>query len=159
MHGSSRTRRRTSLLTGACILAITGAGLVAAQSAQRPAAQPGAKALSGPDARLAAAKRVYDLLAAGDQGPPLSRRGVDQSYQWSKRWMEAQTDAEAAKVGEAGGNVPSRTAAKAHLERMRAVAAKIAEMRRLGEIAEFDVACTDYYVADAEELAARAEVK
>ncbi len=66
----------------------------------------------GAAARAAAAKRVYELIAPEPDSGAVAHQGVEHTYLWSKRWMEAQRDTDAER-----GDPPS--AVEAHARRMR----------------------------------------
>lgn len=100
-------------------------------------------------ARLAAAERVCRMFHDEKTGAPKSH---SDHYLWSFRWMEAQRDVDAAR-GE------RFAALEAHLERMRAFANRTAELHKANLASEFELAATLYYVAEAEELLARARAQ
>jgi hypothetical protein len=72
---------------------------------------------------------------------------------WSFRWMEAQREVDAAR----GDRL---SAVEAHAtKRMREFADGIAQQNKTGAVPEFDLASTQFYVAEAEELLARAKTQ
>ena len=103
-------------------------------------------------ARLAAAERVCQMLHDEANGRPQGHQGVEHTYLWSIRRMEAQRDVDAAR----GDRF---SALETHLQRMRDFQARIAELYKVGAASRFDLASTQYYVAEAEELLARERAK
>ena len=102
-------------------------------------------------ARLAAAERVCRSLNDRDDGLA-GHLVVEHRYVWSMRWMEAQRDVDAAR----GDGV---SALEAHARRMRELADRVAKLNKDGVTSGFDLASTQYYVAEAEELLARERAK
>lgn len=153
---NTRLNRRNLLLAAAGLIA-GAAGLVAGQTAQQHAhaatmradAQPADTAL----ARLAAAERVCDILHDQQDGASIPHQGVEHAYLWSLRRMEAQR-----RVGAARGEEDRASALRAHLERMRSLAQQVAEInKKAGGLSAFDVASTEFYVAEAQDLLAQAK--
>lgn len=163
-----RTIRNFSVLTivaAALTLAATS-GIVAGQGAQPKTPSPAnphathdapapssAEALAPPaaaQARLAAVERVCNILHDRETGEPVSHQGVEHPYLWSYRRMEAQRAVE--KDKEHGVS-----AIESHLQRMRDLAKHIADAK--AAYSTFEVASTEYYVAEAEDLLARAKAK
>lgn len=90
--------------------------------------------------RFDAAKRVYEtifkLRAFGED-----RWNVEEMYQWSRRWMEAERDL--------ATTASQRTAvAEAHLDRMLRISKAAVLRARMGE-SGIDVIATEFYVAEA----------
>jgi hypothetical protein len=104
-------------------------------------------------ARLAAAERVCQMLHDQPDGAPVAHEGVEHSYLWSMRRMEAQRDVDAARGGD------RFAALEAHLQRMRDVEKQTAELYKAKVVSKFDMAATQYYVVEAEELLARERAK
>ena len=103
-------------------------------------------------ARLVAAERVCQMLHDEADGTPKGHQGVEHTYLWSMRRMEAQRDVDSARG--------DRFAAlEAHLQRMRDFEARTAELYKAHSVAKFELASTQFYVADAEELLARERAK
>lgn len=132
-------------LVCACVVA-AGALVVIAQSPPRsqepnPPNTPNTPATARSQARHDAAKRAYEALV-GRQGSYVGRGGGEDAYRWSRRWMNA-----AAETSADGGVA----AARAHLDRMRELAGRVVEMRKTSEATLFEVAATEYFVAEAEE--------
>lgn len=121
------------------------AGVLMGQSAsQRAKTEPPSAA-----ARLAAAERVCQILHDQESGAPRGHQGVEHTYLWSMRRMEAQRDVDAAR----GDRF---SALEAHLQRMREIETRTAELyKKPGVVSKFDFASTQFYVAEAEELLAR----
>lgn len=103
-------------------------------------------------ARLAAAERVCQMLHDEANGRPQGHQGVEHTYLWSIRRMEAQRDVDAAR----GDRF---SALETHLQRMRDFRAGIAELQKSNGVSQLEVASTDFYVAEAAELLARERAK
>lgn len=112
------------------------------------ARQPGKATPPGAAARLAAAERVCQILH-DEAGTPRGHQGVEHTYLWSMRRMEAQRDVDAAR----GDRF---SALEAHLQRMRDFEARTAELYKTDVVSKFELASTQFYVAEAEEMLARA---
>ena len=110
--------------------------------------QPAKSEQPSATARLAAAERVCLMLHDGATGAPKGHQGVEHSYLWSMRRMEAQRDVNAVR----GDRF---SALEAHLQRMRDFEAQTAEDYKANVATKFDLAATQFYVAEAEELLAR----
>ena len=113
--------------------------------------QPTKRNLPSAAARLAAAERVCQILHEPD-GTPNGHQGVEHAYLWSMRRMEAQRDVDAAR----GDRF---SALEAHLQRMRALDTRFAQLHRSGDVSIFEAASTHFYVVEAEELLARERAK
>lgn len=138
--------------SAAVLLLAAVAAIALGQAGGQPSAPAAAAAPPSAVARLAAAEKACKMLHDQSDGTPSGRRGVEHSYLWSLRRFEAQRDVEFAKDhGEA--------AARRHLEHVRALAAKVTDANAEGVFSKFDIASTEYYVAEAEELLARAKVR
>ena len=116
-------------------------------AAQLPKVEPPSAA-----ARLEAATRVCDMLHDEVSGAPSGHQGIEHAYLWSMRRMEAQRDVDALK----GDHL---SALEAHLQRMRDYEAGTAKLNKEGVASKFELASTRFYVAEAEELLARAKAK
>lgn len=141
----------------ALAMAATG-GLVAGQTTQP--SHEGHKTPAGGSsveetakARLAAAERTCKILHDMQTGDPRGHQGVEHTYLWSKRRMEAQIDVERTKPGGGDGGI---AAIGRHVEWMRAWHEQIVKS---GAFSGFDVASTEFYVAEAEDMLARAKTK
>ena len=124
------------------------AGVLMGQSASHPAKTAPPSAV----ARLAAAERVCLMLHDETTGAPKGHQGVEHTYLWSLRRMEAQRDVDAAR-----GNRFS--ALEGHLQRMRDFEAQTAKDYKANVVTKFDLASTQFYAAEAEELLARERAK
>lgn len=102
-------------------------------------------------ARLATAERVCQMLHDQISGAPRFHDGVEHTYLWSKRRMDAQRDVDAARGGD------RFSALQDHLQRMRELEAQTSKLK--GVLSEFEIASTQFYVAEAEELLARERAK
>ncbi len=91
---------------------------------------------------------LHDL----NDGTPIAHQTVEHSYLWSLRRFEAQRDVEFAKDH-------GVAAAQRHLDHVKALNAKLADANAKGAFSKFDVAATEYYVAEAEELLAKARAR
>ncbi|MBI2756741.1 MAG: hypothetical protein K2Q09_05355 [Phycisphaerales bacterium] len=146
--------RRDPLRIVAVVAMAAAAGLAAGQGMQEHAlpAAPAAQPADTARARLAAAEFVCNILHDQETGASMPHQGVEHTYLWSLRRMEAQRRVDAAR-----GGAGSRTAAiDAHLQRMRAMAQGLAEAGKSGVLSRFDTASVDYYVAEAEDMLAQA---
>lgn len=138
--------------SAAVLLLAAVAAIALGQAGGQPSAPAAAAAPPSAAARLAAAEKACKMLHDQSDGTPIGHQGTEHSYLWSLRRFEAQRDVEFAKDhGEA--------AAQRHLEHVRALAAKIADANAKGAFSKFDVAATEFYVAEAEELLAKARAK
>lgn len=158
MNVSHPRSRAPRFAAAAAMLALAGAVAAVslaqpAPSSTAPANQPAvAPTAPGAAARLAAAEKACAFLHDLTDGSPIAHQTVEHSYLWSLRRFEAQRDVEFAKDrGEA--------AARRHLEHVKALHDKLAGAIAKGAFSKFDVAATEYYVAEAEELLARAQTK
>jgi hypothetical protein len=138
--------RRRFLFIGVLGLAFFAAVLMG-QSASHPAKMEPASAA----ARLAAAERVCKLLHEEAFGVP-GHLVVEHRYVWSMRWMEAQRDFDA-------GRGDRLSALEAHLQRMRDLEAQAEKLYKENVVSKFDLASTQFYVAEGEELVARERAK
>ena len=156
----ARTIRTFSMLTivgAALTLAATG-GIVAGQTTQpsHDAHKAPASASSVEEtakAKLAAAERTCKILHDSQTGAPRGHQGVEHTYLWSKRRMEAQIDLDRTKPGGGDGGI---AAIQRHVDWMRAWHEQVV---KAGAYSGFEVASTEYYVAEAEDLLARAKAK
>ena len=146
---------------GVAIALATTGGLLAGQAAQ-PAHDPlpGHEALASGSpveetakARLATAERACKILHDMQTGDPRGHQGVEHTYLWSKRRMEAGIDVERTKPGGGDGGI---AAIERHVEWMRAWHEQVVKS---GSFSGFDVASTEFYVAEAEDLLARAKTR
>ena len=144
--------RQRFLFTGALALGFFAAVLMG-QSASQPAKTEPPKSASRLAAeRLAAAERVCKMLHDQTNGAPTIHEGVEHTYLWSLRRMEAQRNVDAVR----GDRL---SALEAHAQRMRDFTARVAEMHKAGITTQFELASTQFYVAEAEELLARERAK
>jgi hypothetical protein len=134
--------------TAAAALAFFAVALFA-QSSTRPAKTD---VTAEAKARLATAERVCLMLHEEVGGAPKAHGGVEHTYLWSKRRMEAQLAVDAAR----GDDV---SAVQRHADWMRQLATRIDELHKAGVTSQFEVASTEFYVAEADELLARARAK
>ena len=136
-----------------------GGGIVAGQTTQPHDPNAGHKAPGGSTveetakARLAAAERTCKILHDMHTGEPRGHQGVEHTYLWSKRRMEAQIDVERTKPAGGDGGI---AAIERHLQWMRAWHEQIVAS---GAFSGFEVASTEFYVAEAQDLLARATTK
>jgi len=135
--------------SAAVVLLAAAAAIALAQAGGRPAASPAHEAPASAAARLAAAEKACKMLHDLDDGSPIAHQTPEHSNLWSLRRFEAQRDVELAKDH-------GVAAARRHLDHVRALAAKVAGANAKGALSTFDVAATEYYVAEAEELLAKA---
>lgn len=127
-------------------------GFLAAFLMGQSTAQPTKVEPPNAAARLAAAERVCQMLHDEVSGAPAGHQGIEHAYLWSMRRMEAQRDVDAA-----SGDHTS--AQEAHRQRMRDFETGTAKLYKDGVASKFELASTQFYVAEAEELLARARAK
>lgn len=139
--------RTAALLLLAAVAAVALAQAGGQASTPAPGAEPPSAA-----ARLAAAEKACMFLHDLADGSPIAHQTVEHSYLWSLRRFEAQRDIEFAKDR-------GEVAARRHLEHVKALHDKIAGANAKGAFSKFDVAATEYYVAEAEELLAKTRTK
>ncbi len=137
-------------------LAAAGLAVAAAialgQAASQPTPPAAAAATPSAAARLAAAEKACKMLHDLNDGTPIAHQTVEHSYLWSLRRFEAQREVDFAKDR-------GLAAAQRHLDHVKALNAKLADANAKGAFSKFDVACTEYYVAEAEELLAKAKAR
>lgn len=133
-------------------IVIFGLGFVSAVLLGQSASQPARAGPPSAAARLAAAERVCQMLHDEAKGKPYGHQGVEHTYVWSMRRMQAQRDVDAAR----GDHL---SALEAHLQRMREFETATADLYKANVVSRIDLASTQYYVAEAEELLARAQAK
>lgn len=145
---SALIRKHSLFITAGAVLGFSAAVLMG-QGAGRPATDGPPTA----QARLAAAERVCQMLHDATDGAPHAHQGVEHAYLWSLRRMEAQREVDAGRDG-------GVAALEAHAKRMREYAVWAAEAQRKTEVfSRFEIACTEFYAAEAEDLLARARAK
>lgn len=147
--------RRSAFLSLLAAGGVAGAAALAwAQAGPQPASSTPALATSAPSAaaRLAAAEKACKMLHDLNDGTPIAHQTVEHSYLWSLRRFEAQRDVEFAKDH-------GLAAAQRHLDHVKALNAKLVDANAKGAFSKFDVAATEYYVAEAEELLAKARAR
>ncbi|HZN64083.1 MAG TPA: hypothetical protein VFB66_02195 [Tepidisphaeraceae bacterium] len=140
--------------TAVVLAVVLIAGLALAAQQPGPGKAADAKQADSRQAKLAAAKALYEgQLRAREAG--LS--GVDGSdlteqYTWSRRWMEAERDL--------APDAPARrAAAAAHLDRMRPTLKSLEALFESGGTHFRDVLAARYYVAEAEQWLAEADAR
>lgn len=149
-----------SVVGAAIALAATG-GIVTGQPTQlsHDAHKTPASASSVEEtakARLAAAERTCKILHDLESGAPCGHQGVEHTYLWSTRRMEAEIAVERTKPSGGDGGL---AAMQRHMEWMRDWAKTVADANAKGAFSTFDLASTEFYVAEAEDLLARARAK
>ncbi len=102
-------------------------------------------------ARFAAAERACKMLHDPNSGAPRGHQGVEHTYVWSKRRMEAEIEVIRIKPDGGDGEI---AAIERHLEWMRAWNRTIVDS---GAYSMFDIAATEFYVAEAESILAQAQ--
>lgn len=133
------------------LIGVLGLGFFAAALMGQSASPPASTQPSSATSRLAAAERVCRLLHDQATGAP-GHLVVEHTYVWSMRWMDAQRDVDAAR----GDRF---SALEAHLQRMRDFRARVTELNKQELTSKFDLASTEFYVIEAEELLARERAK
>jgi hypothetical protein len=146
-----RCRRWRSAAACLAVVMLTALALAAQQAGAEKAAAD-AKPADPRQAKLAAAKGLYDLV---DRQRAAGLSGIDgwrltDQYTWSRRWMEAERDL--------APDAPGRRAAvAAHLDRMRPTLGSVEAMFKSGSTQFRDVLAARYYVAEAEQWLAEAD--
>lgn len=132
-----------------CLLASAALSVLAFTQSTDPAPSP---ADTG-RARLAAAEKVCEMLHDMETKSPRAHQGVEHTYLWSVRRMEAQRALEMAKDR-------GLAAMEGHAKRMREYAAWVARVHDTEQaFSVLEVSCTQFYAAEAEDLLARAKAK
>lgn len=116
------------------------------------ASQPAGKSAPLVQRRVAAAKSAYEQLVVEPPKRGEARASDEDTYLWSKRWMEAEQDA-------AADRPAALAAAEAHLTRMTELARRAKTLYESGQTGAGSVACTEYYQIDAEWSAAKYRAK
>ncbi|GMU84523.1 MAG: hypothetical protein AMXMBFR47_43920 [Planctomycetota bacterium] len=140
----NRHGARAVIVVGAAALTI----LVLGQTASRPAG----KAAPLVHRRVAAAKSVYEQLVVEPLKRGEARASAEETYLWSKRWMEAEQDA-------AADRPAALAAAEAHLTRMTELAHRAKTMYEAGQTGLGQVTSVEFYQIDAEWSAAKYRAK
>lgn len=126
------------------------------QDGPTPSATGASAQLAAALARLAAAERVCKILHDRETGAPRAHESVEHTYRWSKRRMAAQIEVEHIKPGGGDGGI---AAIERHVQWMREWSKEVTEANAKGAFSTFDVASSEYYVAEAEDILARAKTK
>lgn len=137
---------------GLTCVVVVGLGLFAAVLMGQRASEPVKTESSTAAARLATAERVCESLHGETGGAPKVHEGVEHTYLWSLRRMEAQLAVDAVR----GDRV---SAVERHAKWMREFGERVTELHKTGVISGFQLASTQFYVAEAEDLLARARAK
>jgi hypothetical protein len=125
------------------VLAVVIAFAITSAPTTTPAdSKPDLKQLAS--ARVAAAKRVVDLLATGYKVGVVT---TSDSYAWSIRLLDAELDGADAKS--------SARAVNDHVDRMTAFATDVGSRAKAGVVGSQDVAEAEYALAEAKLWAAR----
>jgi hypothetical protein len=143
--------RAKRLSVAALGLLLCLAGAAAGQTKEDREAKANAKA------RMQAAQTVYRGAVARwklGPGPGESSSGdfAEKLYRWSRRWMEAQTEASDRKADQS-------TAAEDHLARMRDLEKIAREQLKRKLIAAVDVAAVEFYRLQAEKRVSKLKKK
>lgn len=142
-----------ALSVGAIVLAVAFG--IATATAEQPKCDPTpAAATNEPDnqsviavaeAKLAAAERVCKMFHDRESGAPLGIAGAEANYLWSKRRMMAELE-----VIELKPEHGTKSAAiERHLDWMRAWHETVVES---GAFSQYEIATTEYYIAEAEAM-------
>ena len=145
-------QRRTTLALAAITLATLAVVVMADQPGRRAEGDEATGAvLDAAKAQLAVAERVCRMFHDPDSGAPRGNAGVEVTYLWSKRRMDAEINVARLDQEAAHGRI---VAIERHLEWMRAWNKTVVES---GAYSRFDIAATEYYIAEAETLLAQAK--
>lgn len=110
------------------------------------------KARDNAQARLEAARKVYNGILDRGQFDPRNPVALEALNIWSRRWMEAQRDLSDKKE--------DRVASVAdHLERMKKLQASVTDWVKAGRATTSDAAAVDFYCLEAEQWLAQAKGK
>lgn len=146
------SRTVPALLTAvalATILTVSVGGL-SARAGQPDAGATEQERLDAVRAKLETAERVCQMFHDPESGAPRGGAGAESNYLWSKRRMMAEL--ELIPLDETRGS--EADAIRRHLEWMRAWNKRVVDS---GAFAPFDIATTEYYIAEAEAMLAVAE--
>ena len=141
MHTQSKRHSAHGVIVAGLAVLVT---LVLGQAASQPAG----KAEPLAQRRVAAAKDAYELLVVDPPKRGQVRASAEDTYLWSKRWMEAEQDA-------AVDRPTALAAAEAHLTRMNELSQRAKTMFEAGQASDADVARANFYRTDAEWSAAK----
>lgn len=135
------TSHRTKIVTGSAALVAVGAlaALMMGQTSSRPAGKEPPLARQPADA----ARMTYELLVVEPPKQGAARADPEQTYTWSRRWMDAEQDA-------AADRPAALVAAEAHLARMRELAQRSETLYQSGQTSAAEVAAAKFYRLDAE---------
>ena len=122
------------------VIACAGVAAVAVQLWGQPETPPAASGRDSHQKRLVAAKRSYELLVEAPVAFGAATAGPEETYRWSRRWMEAEQATE-----------NGRTTAEAHLKRTQTLEERIKQKHRAGGAPLSDVTAAEFYRIRAEE--------
>lgn len=134
MFPNLRNRAAPIVVVGGLALAT----LILGQTASRPAA----KDTPLPQRRVAAARFAYEQSVVEPPKTGMARASAEDTYLWSRRWMEAEQDA-------AVDRPAALAAAEAHRARMTELAGRVKAMREAGQASAAELACAEFYQIDA----------
>jgi len=132
--------------------ALVAVAVLAALIMGQVASQPAGKAAPLAQRRVAAAKSAYELLVVEPPKRGEARASAEDTYLWSKRWMEAEQDA-------AADRPAALAAAETHLTRMTELAQRAKTQYEAGQAGMGQVSCAEFYQLDAEWSAAKYRAK
>ena len=107
--------------TSMVAITVLGSGILGAVLMSQSLAEPAKPETPKASARLASAVHVCQMFHDDATGAPGGHEGVEHTYLWSMRRMEAQRDVDAER-----GN--RSTTLEAHLQRMRDFEARISKL-------------------------------
>lgn len=137
---------RTRIVTGSAALVAVAA--LAALMMGQTSSQPAGKEPPLAKQRVDAARMTYEQLVIEPPKQGAARANPEQTYVWSRRWMEAEQDA-------AADRPAALAAAEAHLARMRELAQRSETLFQAGQTSAGEVAAAKFYRLDAEWSAAK----
>lgn len=133
-------------------LALVAVAAFAALMMGQAGSQPSGKDSPLPQRRVAAARLACELLVIEPPKSGEARASTEDTYLWSRRWMEAEQDA-------APDRPTSLAAAEAHLARMTELVHRAKRIFEAGQTSAANVACAEFYLLDAEWSAAKYRAK
>lgn len=158
---SERIRRQIWAMAGGVTTIAAIFGVITANAAQpthdvqataRPESAAAGSLLDAARAKLAAAERMCQMFHDRDSGAPRGEPGAEANYLWSMRRMDAELEVSRLDPNRQEG--AETAAVTRHLEWMRAWNKTVVKS---GAFSQYEIASTEYYIAEAEALLASVE--
>ena len=153
---TAHTHRGLAALSTVAIVLAAAFGFASAAAEQpesnpTPAAETNEPATqssrASAEAKLTAAERVCKMFHDRESGAPRGIAGAEANYLWSKRRMTAELEL----IGLKPEHGTKAAAIERHLDWMRAWHETVVES---GAFSQYEIATTEYYIAEAEALLA-----